>query len=476
MPLVNSFGSRFRVGRVAVILAVLGVAAPARARTYTLPELIELARKNNPALAVAAQQTAAIEAQLVEARRSWHPTGELVSLIAPSPEIRCQIDPGLMLARPPGQTDKQYRQDHCFETNVSEARLNLKGVFTRTELRMVQPVFTFGKISAGVNAAEAGIASSRNREAAVAAELDLNVRKAYWGVKTAREILETLAEGIGHVEEGQKTIDKALADQSGTVTIGDKLRMKTLRVEVEARRLEFTKLEDIARSGLRFLIGAEARHDLEVDAEPIEPIAAPARPVSQSLDQARLSRPEARALDFLVASRQALADFERRKQYPDLVLMGTATFAFASSIDDPKNAFANDPFNSRSVGLAAALRMPLDLGVKNARALRVHAEAQEAYHRRREALGGITFEIEKAHAGLTEAQARVKVMKDGEKAGKQWINLVAQNFAAGLAETKDFADALLAYFQFRIRYLEAVYDANLAVATLSRAVGAEIAP
>ena len=42
----------------------------------------------------------------------------------------------------------------------------------------------------------------------------------------------------------------------------------------------------------------------------------------------------------------ALADLERRKQYPDLVLVGTATYAYASSIDNPRNAFFNDPFNT----------------------------------------------------------------------------------------------------------------------------------
>ena len=99
----------------------------------------------------------------------------------------------------------------------------------------------------------------------------------------------------------------------------------------------------------------------------------PERPLSHYQEQARESRPEVLALTHLVASKRALADLERRKQYPDLVLLGSATYANASSIDDPQNAFLNDPFNTTSAGLAAAIRMPLDLGVRNARAAQVRA-------------------------------------------------------------------------------------------------------
>src|SRR6185436_1073240 len=106
-----------------------------------------------------AQQTAQIQAQLSEARRSWMPTGELVSLVAPVPEIRCIG----------GVED-------CTHTTVTEASLKLQGVFTRTEVKLVQPIFTFGKISAGIDAARAGIAASKSREQGIAADLELNVR------------------------------------------------------------------------------------------------------------------------------------------------------------------------------------------------------------------------------------------------------------------------------------------------------------
>jgi outer membrane protein len=471
--MTRSFFSRSGLITVAVgiagwLMTALGAPAPAAARTYTLPDLLDLAKKQNPGLAAGAAQTASIEAQLKEAHRSWFPTGELVSLIAPSPEIRCQSDP------PPGVDPETWRLENCSRTNGYEASLNLKGIFTRTEVRLVQPVYTFGKISAGVDAAEAGIAASRSREQGLVAELELNVRRAYWGAKLAREIVETLKEGVGYLDEAKARIEKDLAAGSGTATPADRHRLNTVRAEVDARMFEAQKLVRVAEGGLRALIGPEAPNDIQLDAEPLSAVQVTVRPLASYEEQARLSRPEVKALDHLLISKRALADFERRKQYPDVVLLGTATFAFANSVDNPKNAFFNDPFNTVSAGLAAALRIPLDLGVKNARAHKVNAEAQEALHRRREALGGIAFEVARAHADLIEAQERRKVMQAGEKTGRQWVTTTKVSFDAGLAETKDFADALAAYFQFRIKALQATFDLNMAAATLGRAVGADV--
>jgi outer membrane protein TolC len=391
-----------------------------------------------------------------------------MSLLAPSPSIGCQAPPGMA-------DDQATRQHYCLSTGATEANisnLSYKQVFTRTEVRLVQPLWDFGKISAGVAAARAGVEVSREREAGSRADLELNVRKAYYGLKLARELISTLEEGSSYVEEGQKKIEGDLAKGVGTATVTDKLRLRTVRAEVDARLLEAKRMADLARDGLRALLGPDAPADLDIDEEPLEPVEVKPKPVGFYEDQARFHRPEVRLLDHAARAKHALADLERRREYPDLVLVGTATLAYAGGVDNPQNAFLSHYFNSRSAGVAAALRMQLDLGPKLARADRTQAEATEIDHRRTESLGGIVFEVRKAYGEMTEAQARTEAVHKGERAGKAWISAVAQNFAVGLAEARDLSDALVAFFGMRARYLQAVYDFNIATSTLARATGA----
>ena len=467
-------GPRLRVvfwAALVVFAALLGAGSPAAAKKLSLAELLDLAR-GNPGLRASAAATSAMEAQVTEAKMNWLPQGDILSLIAPSPNIGCSPLPNELVPLFPASGPIP-----CLTTTSPEARLSnvsWNRIFTRTELKLIQPLWDFGKISAGVEAAKAGVALSRQREAGARGDLELNVRKAYFGLKFAREVIDMLDEGSGYIDDGQKSLEKEIADGTGNVTITDRLRMRTVRAELDARILEARRLQGVARDSLRTLVGPEAPNDLDVDDEPFEPPEVKERPVAYYEDLARANRPEVRMLDHAVRAKNALADLERRKEYPDLVLIGTAAFARAQTVDDPNNAFLNHYFNSTSVGLAAALRMQLDLGPKIARARKSRAEASEIEWRRSEAVGGILLEVRKAYGEVNEASARVIAMAKGEKAGKAWISAVAQKFAVGLAEARELSDALVAFFGMRSRYLQAVFDLNVAISSLARVTGSSV--
>jgi outer membrane protein TolC len=468
-PVTTMKTHRFSGSAVAACLCAstgLFLASAAQAKAYKLDELLDMARKGNPGLAANAQVTAGVEAQALEAHRSYYPTGDLLSTLAPVPRIQCiGGDPN----DPCAKTDFTFKTSQTFD-----AITDLRGVFTRTEIKLIQPIYTFGKLSAGVSAADLGVEASRSKASGQVADVELNVRKAYWGAKLARELLSMLDEGLDYLNDAQKKIDEELAEGTGNASVADRLRLRTMRADIEARSLEARRGADLAKAGLRTLIGASAPADLDVDDAPLEELEVPARELASYNDLALSYRPEVKALEQMVAAKRALADLEWRRQYPDLVLLGTATYAYASSIDRPTNAFANNPFNTSGVGVAAAVRMPLDLFVKNAHAHRLRAEAREAELRRAEALGGIGFEVEKAYTEMKEADQRLKTVQKGEKAARQWIAAIMQNISVGLAETKDFSDALLAFFQAHTRCLQALYDCNIAVASLTRVAGVDV--
>jgi outer membrane protein, multidrug efflux system len=445
----------------AVVVAL--ATGSAVAKKYTLPELIDLSH-SNPSLQAGAAATAAMQSQVMEAKLNWLPTGSLLSLLAPSPREECFNQYGVRDV------------NLCLRTSSPEASLSnvsWNRVFTHTEVQLIQPIWDFGKIAAGIAAAKAGVEVSRQREAGSRADLELNVRKAYFGLKLAREVLDTLDQGAGYIEEAQKKIDKDLSKGTGSSTVTDRLRLRTVHADLDARVLETKRLQTLARDSLRVLVGNQAQGDgeMDVDEDPFEAPEVVTRPVTYYEDLARANRPEVKLLQSAVKAKQALADLERRKEYPDLILVGGAVFARAQTVDNPTNAFYSHYYNSTTFGAAAGLRIPLDLGPKIARSRRLAHEADEMGYQQSAAVGGILLEVHKAYGELTEARARADSMERGEKAGKAWISAVAQNFALGLAESRDFSDALVAFFGMRTRYLQAVYDLDIAMSSLARATG-----
>ncbi|MCG5052397.1 MAG: TolC family protein [Myxococcales bacterium] len=434
------------------------------AGTYDLETLLALARQHNPGLGASRSATAVIRGQLSEAKRSWLPTGEFTSLLAPSPNIRCL--PSIEECRSTGSDN---------DPNIRDPNIGFSGLFTRTQITLAQPVYTFGKISAGIDAAEAGVEASKSRERGAAAELELNVKRAYYGFKLAREVEATLREGLDYVKQAEDMVQKDLDEGGGNMTVTDKLRLQTTRAEVEAQLLEVSRGADVARNGIKALIGPDGPKKIVIDKEPLETLTVPVRPLSYYEEIAMLSRPEVRALSYFVRAQENLAKLATARLLPDIVILATANYAYASSVDDPFFAFANDPYNNRTVGAGAALRVPLDFGQRDAQAKQARSSAQEAAFRRREALGGIAFEVSRAYLEMTEAKSRIEALARGEKLARRWMTSIVQKMDLGLAETREVTDALRSYFTMRVRYLQSVHDFNVAVAALARATGSQVA-
>jgi hypothetical protein len=66
------------------LIVALCLPTAAVARSYKLDEILDLARKGNPGLAAGEQATAGIEAQLLEAKRSYYAHGRAQLALIPS--------------------------------------------------------------------------------------------------------------------------------------------------------------------------------------------------------------------------------------------------------------------------------------------------------------------------------------------------------------------------------------------------------
>jgi outer membrane protein TolC len=134
----------------------------------------------------------------------------------------------------------------------------------------------------------------------------------------------------------------------------------------------------------------------------------------------------------------------------------------------------NHPFASWGYSAGVVFRWSLDLHLKTPRYERAKADYEAALAGSRSALDWWSYDVEAAYESMMEARKRIDVLERGEKAAHSWLTAIAQNFAIGTAEARDFNDALVAYFDAHGRYLQAIYDFNVAVAQLSRVVGTDV--
>jgi len=398
--------------------------------------------------------TAAARARVDEAGAARLPTLSATAFVAPSPEISC-ADPA------------------CTMTTSEASALRLQGVFGGVSLQLVQPVYTFGKIAAARDAAHAGLTAQQALEDATAGDLALEAARAYWGLKLARELVGMLEDGIAEIDEARTRLIERLAAGSPGATIQDRKRLETLLAEARAQLTEARAAEATALAGVRAIaVTANGEDDVDIDDAPLEAVELELAAAAHYVEQAGARRPELRAARAGAGAAAGLTALERAGYAPDLAVVGTLGITRAQGVEDVPNAIFVEPYNTTSAGVALVLRWNLEPWTTHARVERARAAETRARELVDLADTGATLEARTAWAEASQAKARVAAADEGETAARGWLASVLQADAIGVAETRDLADAYIAWFQMRARLATAIMQWNVSTVRLGRATGA----
>ncbi len=458
--IVHCLWKRFLAGRRVAIGFLIGVAGlafsvegSATPKRLSLQQAVARAR-TNPLVRAAKDQRRAAEARLAEARGARFPRAEILSFIAPSPEITC-LDAD------------------CSRTEPRDPRLSADGIFAGLRVGVIQPLFTFGKIDAAIDAAGSAAQATDALALGVTADVMLETSRSYFGVGLARELVAMLEDGERQIAKGKQVLIERLEQGDPDVTVQDRLRLETLQAEVSLRLSEAREGEAMALLALRTLVGdAEA----DTDATALEPLVYALGEARTYEVQARAQRPELRAAREGVAALEGLSRVERARWLPDFALVAGFNIARAQGVDEQPSAFANDPFNNTTGEVALVMRWTVDPGAQLARVDRAESELSRGRALLEAARRAGGAAVLQAHTHAVETRARLVAAREGEKNARGWVASVVQADAIGTVSAKDLADAYLAYFLLHGRMLQSTFDWNVAVMNLQRAIGQTPSP
>ena len=86
----------------------------------------------------------------------------------------------------------------------------------------------------------------------------------------------------------------------------------------------------------------------------------------------------------------------------------------------------------------------------------------------------IRLDITEHHGAMVRYRRTLDVRRVARKAAKALLVSHSLNFGLGLARTEDLLSSLVSYSKARLKYFQTIYEYNLAVGRLSRAVGVEL--
>lgn len=426
-------------------------AAAPRQRYVTLASAIELAVHNNLDLASKVAVVAQAEARQEQARAALFPKVIGNAILSPIYSV----------------TGNAIN---------SQSDLDKWGAWVQSTVTLLQPIYTWGKISSFREAAAHGAEVARAQFRKDTNQIVYEVKELFYGAVLAEQLYNFLEEGKNDVTEIVKKAEEDQKKKRPQIAKRDYFRLKVFAAEADYRYEEAKKFRQLVRHALSLKLGFNPEEETIPQDTSLSPIDAPVPSEGDLVEKMALAKPEFHQLSNGIAAKKALLTAEKANKYPMFFAGGLLQFNYSNVRERQESAFAFDPYNRHTGGAGVGVQWTWDFATTLANEAYIRTEIDELERKQMYAKAGFRVELKKALAELYEARARLDTSKEAFRIGRKWLVSESMGYSVGLTEIKNLIDAYLARAKTAADHWQAIYNVNMSWADLSRVVGTEITP
>jgi len=403
-------------------------------KTYSLPELIDLAEIHNPDTRVAWQRARAQAAALGVAKSELYPTLAAAVL---SETSRSEVFFG-------GQFYKQAAQDFQLALELNYTLLD------------------FGVRSGRINAARAQLLAANFAFNDTHRDIIYEVQTAYYRVLSSMGQEDAARASLANAQTVQQAAEERLAN--GLATLPDVLEARSATAQAEYDLQATVGAEEIARGDLATAVGASATAAIRI--QPLDQIPTPESigdPVDQAINRALGQRPDLLRQVAEIRSANARVKEARAAFYPSLSLTVSPAVPYLYGLQQPSPwAHASDLTGGLTLNLNWTV---FDGGARKSRLAQAQADVQAAEAQTNVKRNEIADEVWTAYSNLNTAfrqrQAAVALLESATQsynAALESYNYGVRNLLDVTAAQRTLAQARSADVLARTQVLAAAAD------------------
>ena len=338
----------------------------------------------------------------------------------------------------------------------------------RTELNV--PIFTSGRISAGVESARADARAVESDAKVTEADVRLDVIRAYWTLVAARQNVSVLAESLQRMDAWVGDVQARVA--AGVLPPNDLLSAQAQRARQNVQLIQARSAAALAELDLARLTGADLGQPIATATPVDQPMGgatdAAAQPVDALVARARQGRSERTGIENRQAAWRSSADAALAATRPQVA--GLA--AVEPSRPNQRFVPRADEWKT-SWDLGVTLNWPLwDGGRARADHAASIAQAAALGHRLDDFDAQVAVDIRQRVLDLDANRAALQAAGEAISAATEARRVAEERFSAGVATSTDVLDAHVALLQAELERTQISAALRLGEAQLLRAIGA----
>jgi outer membrane protein len=430
----------------AALLIILGSGRAVLAQekiTLTLEKCIDLALSQNPFYLASQERTDAAQARVRQAAAQFFPSVNLQGLQNLDEKVFVLEFPSFIPGGRPTRMAIDFTKDFQFS------------------MTFTLPLFTGGRLTSGYRSAKFGYLSSQESARQTTNETVLNVKRGYYNYLLAKQL-------VGVTEEALSLAEKTLQNVRNMYEVGMSSRLDLLRVEVRVANLKPPVISArnnvaVAELSLKTLLGLDIAQPVEVVGEmtyaPVE------INLEESIAKALQNRPELSQIKY------------QRDIAGEMIKIARADFMPTLALSGNYNTWADNFVFKRTAwqsfyGFNLVLNVPIFNGLQTpAKVAESKALIREIEFAEKGLVNNIKFEVQASYLTMLNAQEALLSQEKNIDAAQESVRVAELNYNEGLITITDLGAAQVALSDARINYLRAIYEYDVSLAQLEKAVG-----
>jgi len=333
----------------------------------------------------------------------------------------------------------------------------------RTRLDLQWPVFTAGRLNSLEAAARLDQAAAARDVDTTTVDVRLDTTRAFWAVIVATESQRVLDEALAQTAEHVRDVRNRF--QAGFLPPNDVLTAEAQEARERVLSIQARASREVAEADLARRIGVAPGSRIM----PVATFEPPTvtTPLDALVAEARQRRPERQALDQRIAAAEQRQRAAEVGMYPTIAVGGGVDYARPNPKIFPRTGIWQDAWDA-----SVNVNWPLfDGGRTRSETAEAAAGVRALRARLAELDSLIALDIRQRLSELEASRAALDAAEIGLRAATEARRVVAERFAAGVAESIDVVDAEVAILQAQLDRVQAIADGRLAEARLNRALG-----
>lgn len=347
-------------------------------------------------------------------------------------------------------------------------------IFNRVKIEAFQPLFTFGKLSSLIKAADSGLKAKELQISVERSELAHKVKALYYGLVFGYSGLKLLDEMNEKLDSAKKRVQKLLNKKSSEVTEIDVMKLNVFGADMDRRYLEAYQDIDTAKRALRVLMGKAPDKGIDIKDRSLNPVEAELKGIDEYLNIARENRQELKQISAAVEARKSLMKAAKSDFFPTLFLAGQFNYGIAPGREHYNNPYLNDQFNVLSGGAALGLNQNLSLWLTDAKYRQAKSEYKKMLAQHDQVVNAVLLDVRRSYDSAVNKNKAIDITKQGFKDARSWMTSAYLGFDMGTVPTSDLIEAFVAYTKAKMEYFNTIFTYNMALSNLSRSTGREL--